>query len=469
MTGRPTLRPVGRRERAVLGVLGAVIVLVAGVLVFEVFIDDAGGGDIRLEPIGAEFETDLIADLDPRALGGALAIALPDVPPLGAALGEALDGIAVDGDEPGLYGGSRDIATCDVEQMIEFLTDPDNADKAEVWAGVHDIDVDEIAEFIDGLTPVRLRFDTRVTNHGFFDGEATQIQSVLQAGTAVLVDDEGVPRAKCACGNPLAAPGAGDTVVEPDTAWDGFAAERVVRVERGAEVDAHVLVDVDDGVLFERPVGTDGEADRVLPPGGALCDVFTESPTCTGRGRAADIAMPDLAGASVADARRLLDELGFVGAVAEREEPSAAPAGQVVGTEPPAGREVPAKSPIVLLVSAGPDDSASTTTSSSSSSSTSTSTSSSSTSSPSSTSTSTTTSTSSTTTTTSPTVTVPDVVGLSQEDAEATLLANDLVPDPRQDTQSNAPEGTVTSQDPEGGTVVQRGSAVVIFVATIIG
>ena len=41
-----------------------------------------------------------------------------------------------------------------------------------------------------------LRADTAVTNHGFRDGQATELHSVLQAGTAVLVDDQGQPVAR---------------------------------------------------------------------------------------------------------------------------------------------------------------------------------------------------------------------------------------------------------------------------------
>jgi hypothetical protein len=40
---------------------------------------------------------------------------------------------------------------------------------------------------------VILQRDTRVTNHGFRNGRATPTQSILQAGTAVLVDEYGVP------------------------------------------------------------------------------------------------------------------------------------------------------------------------------------------------------------------------------------------------------------------------------------
>ena len=68
------------------------------------------------------------------------------------------------------------------------------------------IDPADIATYVGTLTPMQLRADTRVTNHGFVDGHATSLQSVLQAGTAVLVDDHGRPRVKCGCGNPLLDP-----------------------------------------------------------------------------------------------------------------------------------------------------------------------------------------------------------------------------------------------------------------------
>ena len=45
--------------------------------------------------------------------------------------------------------------------------------------------------YLRSLTPVQLRMDTRVTNHGYRDGAATSYQAVLQTGTAVLVDDRG--------------------------------------------------------------------------------------------------------------------------------------------------------------------------------------------------------------------------------------------------------------------------------------
>ena len=63
-----------------------------------------------------------------------------------------------------------------------------------------------MARYIRELRPVTLTRDTRVTNHSFVDGRAVAFQSILQAGTAVLVDKDGVPVVRCRCGNPLLEP-----------------------------------------------------------------------------------------------------------------------------------------------------------------------------------------------------------------------------------------------------------------------
>ena len=151
------------------------------------------------------------------------------------------------------------------------------------------IDVDEIEDFIDDLTPVRLRYDTRVTNHGFTDGRANAFQSVLEAGTAVLVDDRGVPRVKCNCGNPLVEPADfsdeddaldDDVVQNPDDAWDDFDPDLVVVILAGDNIDDFVLVDIETGELFARPVGTNGDDDGDVDPD--VCDDLSDSPTCNG-------------------------------------------------------------------------------------------------------------------------------------------------------------------------------------------
>jgi hypothetical protein len=164
------------------------------------------------------------------------------------------------GSEAGLYGGSLGEASCDVEKQIAFLEA--NADKASAFAGVLGIAPSQIPAYLRGLTSVVLRSDTRVTNHGFVDGKATARQSVLQAGTAVLVDELGVPRVRCRCGNPLTPPTAisGDVVTRGD-AWAGYGPGATVVVRPGDAVAAFTLVDHAKGTTFDRPVGTDGSAD----------------------------------------------------------------------------------------------------------------------------------------------------------------------------------------------------------------
>ena len=104
----------------------------------------------------------------------------------------------------GLYGGSG-VNACDVVGLKGFLAgDPV---KAEAFARVQGIEVSEIGSFVDGLTAGFLLADTKVVNHGFKGGKEKPVEAVLKAGNAVLVDDQGVPRVRCKCGNPLKAAG----------------------------------------------------------------------------------------------------------------------------------------------------------------------------------------------------------------------------------------------------------------------
>jgi hypothetical protein len=168
----------------------------------------------------------------------------------------------VSGVAPGLYGGTQDKASCDVEQMISFLGDPANAAKAKAWADAEGITVAQIPDYLHTLTPVVLRVDTRVTNHGFKHGKANPLQSVLQAGTAVLVDRNGVPRAKCNCGNPLQPPaGALTQATYEGQQWSTFKPAQVAAVVPGQPVNTFVLVDTTTGETFKRPVGGNGATD----------------------------------------------------------------------------------------------------------------------------------------------------------------------------------------------------------------
>ena len=168
---------------------------------------------------------------------------------------------------PGLYGGTRQVATCDKQKLISFLGA--NPDKGRAWAQVEGITSDQIPAYVNGLTSVILRGDTRVTNHGFENGQATEYQSVLQAGTGVMVDRFGVPRVRCYCGNPLTPP----IPVVPaytGTPWPAFSPTTVVVVQPAPQpITVIVIVDITDGSPIARTVGAPESKDTTAPPLGS--------------------------------------------------------------------------------------------------------------------------------------------------------------------------------------------------------
>ncbi|MFC8536512.1 DUF6777 domain-containing protein [Streptomyces sp. NPDC057249] len=167
------------------------------------------------------------------------------------------------GSTPGLYAGTRAVPSCDVEAQIRMLA----ADPAREEAFAHTVSVARggVAGFLRGLTPVLLRADTRVTGHGFRDGSVTTYQSVLQAGTAVMVDDRGLPRVRCVCGNPLDPPaGPGGPAAGTGERWEGFDPARTVVVEPAARpVTELVIADLVHHSWIARPAGDEGTGDRV--------------------------------------------------------------------------------------------------------------------------------------------------------------------------------------------------------------
>ncbi|GGS10091.1 hypothetical protein Snoj_15670 [Streptomyces nojiriensis] len=203
---------------------------------------------------------------DPFTASSATAESAPVQPPLPNPTGQGIR--TVNAATPGLYGGTQRLGSCDVEQQVRFLTE-DKA-KAQAFAEASNIEVGKIPEFLRGLTPVVLRADTRVTNHAFRDGAADGFQSVLQAGTAVLVDEHGMPRVRCGCGNPLASPRtAKGSPVHKGDPWSGYQANQVVVIEPTAHVINNlVIVNIADNTWIERKRGDDGAQDRVpkAPP-----------------------------------------------------------------------------------------------------------------------------------------------------------------------------------------------------------
>jgi hypothetical protein len=220
------------------------------------------GGELFLQPVADRGPDPFTASTDTSTATRPPVTRTPQPSPPGTPEVRTFSGAT-----PGLYGGTRNAGSCDVEKQIRFL----GADRAKTlaFAEVSGISPASVPDYLRQLTPVVLRADTSVTDHGFGDGQATGFQAVLQAGTAVLVDNRGVPRVRCACGNPLGRPTAVDG--NPDTRgepWSGYRPAQVVTVTPAPVVITDLtIVDVHDNTWIERPVGHDGHRhDHVVPP-----------------------------------------------------------------------------------------------------------------------------------------------------------------------------------------------------------
>ncbi|MCK9895826.1 toll/interleukin-1 receptor domain-containing protein [Frankia sp. AgB32] len=207
------------------------------------------------------------------AVGGTLNVALaptrtPGPNPFMPAVGDDVSGVKPPtahgsrvANTPGLFGGTRDNARCDSSTMKTFLHK--HPDLLAAWSAVLGIKPAGLDDYVRGLTPVTLRADTAVTNHGFKNGRATTVPAILQAGTAVLVDAHGTPVVKCFCGNPLTPPVRYSTAEYTGPRWSGFTENNVVSVQPvAAPVREFVLVDTQTGKPFQRTVGTSGTQDQ---------------------------------------------------------------------------------------------------------------------------------------------------------------------------------------------------------------
>ncbi|MGW3289637.1 DUF6777 domain-containing protein [Streptomyces sp. NPDC001002] len=200
------------------------------------------------------------------------------------------------GGTPGLYAGTARVSSCDVNRQIAHLTaDPS---RARAFAQSEGISQASVPAFLRGLAPVTLRADTRVTNHGYRAGRTTGYQSVLQAGTAVLVDNRGTPRVRCACGNPLRSPvaqhGGYATSGRP---WSGYRPAQVVVVVPAPQVITNItIINVADNTWIERPIGHDVHHDHIVQPPLPLTPTPT-TPTPT-QGLGTPTPSPDDSGSS---------------------------------------------------------------------------------------------------------------------------------------------------------------------------
>nr|WP_218162345.1 DUF6777 domain-containing protein [Streptomyces sp. Ag109_O5-10] len=173
----------------------------------------------------------------------------------------------VSGGAPGLYSGTKNSTSCDVEQQIRYFQASPSRNRA--FASQAGVQPAGVPAYLRSLTPVQLRADTRVTAHGYRDGRTSTYQSVLQTGTAVLVDGHGVPRLRCACGNPLAPPVAQrSTPRTVGTAWAAYRPANVVVVVPAAQVvKVFVVFDHEHHDWFGRHRGDHtGHDDRPARP-----------------------------------------------------------------------------------------------------------------------------------------------------------------------------------------------------------
>jgi hypothetical protein len=242
----------------------------------------ANASEVFLQPANAQGQNPFTPNVGkdatvPKTVSGAL------TPSSGTSLA------SYSGNTVGLYGGTLDLSTCNADQMITYLEA--NPAKASAWAGAEGISISQIPSYIGGLTPMTLRYDTRVTNHGYVDGHANAIPEILQAGQAVLVDSYGVPRARCYCGNPLTPPVAvSGSPRYAGSQWSGFSPTTVIVVQQSTTIiNNFTLIDNATGQAFSRPAGTTGSSDTPAPtcggpsmPGVTACtNPTTTAPTTT--------------------------------------------------------------------------------------------------------------------------------------------------------------------------------------------
>jgi hypothetical protein len=261
------------KQRTAIGI-GALIIVVVVVAVFALSggsSDKASAAEVKVEPVNTAGNNPFMPSVGTDQ---------SNVTPPAGATSSNQNVASYSGDTPGLYGGTRNIASCDPAKMVAFLEA--NPDKGSAWADVVGIAQSDIRSYVSTLTPVILRTDTYVMNHGFENGRATDIPAVLQAGTAVLVDKYGEPVAKCYCGNPLTAAHVYTSPRYYGPRWPTFTPTSVtVIVKTTVVINTFTLVDPATGNSFSRPAGTTGNRDGDAPGKTPPPPTTTVPPTTT--------------------------------------------------------------------------------------------------------------------------------------------------------------------------------------------
>jgi hypothetical protein len=292
-----------RRRRRVLA-LFLVLALIGGVAGIAVVSSGKVSAEVFRAPANSVGTHPFTKPVAKRGVGGIALTALrkllkPPARTLAAPKGSPVGSISTFlGNTPGLYGGTQQLSVCDAASMVAFLLA--NPAKAAAWAGVEGISASQIAAYVATLTDTVLRVDTRVTNHGFVNGAATTIQEVLQAGTAVLVDRFGVPRARCYCGNPLTPPVAVANPQYTGPNWSGFEPSQTEVIEPGPAVTTLVLIGIPTGGPFYRNPGPNDGADTPAPPSALAGSPFAPTGTPVSTRTVLACTSWDIGGASLA-------------------------------------------------------------------------------------------------------------------------------------------------------------------------
>ncbi|MBE8470183.1 DUF6777 domain-containing protein [Streptomyces justiciae] len=280
--GTPSPEPHRPWWRSVPRVAVLATAVVAAVVLALVFSRSDGGGGGGTAKGGEVFlQTASKTGPEPFTESTANDSSAPPVSPSPATESAATNAVrGVDGGAPGLYGGTRNVSSCDVEAQIKALQAAPAKNNA--FASVAGVQPSRVPAYLRALTPVQLRMDTRVTNHGYRDGAATSYQAVLQAGTAVLVDSRGVPRVRCACGNPLTPPVAQQTTPkQTGDRWASYRPTNVVVVAPSITViNVFVIYDPDENEWIARHRGDTGHKDQhTVPPVNPSPSVTVTTPT----------------------------------------------------------------------------------------------------------------------------------------------------------------------------------------------
>jgi hypothetical protein len=255
---------------------------------------NGGGSDAgdRTSPEAGDVFLDPFDEIGPNRFTSSVALgAIPPVEPTAEEAGSDQGLRSVRGTAPGLYAGAPGQQVCDAAAAINSLVDNDDKAQAWVdalnddpqlsWSGGSKLAAEDIPTYVAELTGVFVRSDTRVTSHGFVNRQALVFQSVLQRGTAVLIDTRGVPRARCAGLNPLFPPRPAADPKYRGEEWEGFDKTKLVTVEPGGETESFRVVDVHTKQIVEIPAGQG----VLTPQTTTTLDFLDEETTTTTAGR----------------------------------------------------------------------------------------------------------------------------------------------------------------------------------------